>query len=563
MTLQEYLVRLGWSVDEPSFKKFGAALASTTARTAELSSAVIETAAAVELMVARVAQKYETLYYVSQRTGQSVKYIQSTQFAFKQIGLSAEDASASIERMGATLRTQPWLRAIFGNASTPQEVAKNLGKSGLPYFLQARFAEMIGMDETTLLHLQKFAQVEEAMRATLTQRQREAGLDPEKLAVQSANFGRELNKLETDLEIFGDRIAADMIDPITRMLTKLDESVQWLNRVDNATKGWVGTLGTLAGTAGGLLVVEKIIRRLLGLGSKTATGAVVGLGARAAGGLSLGAGGWLAAVLGGLAVVKTNDPETKASLREMLGPIFYELGLSKSPDLTGGGGARRHHRIGKIGSGAATFPNVGAAKVAGYGRVSDRINQAVSMLVEAGFPLDSAQGIVSGLYAENTAMDPSKVNSIGMTGIAQWDTARRAKFKEQYLHEAGQGSFEEQMQFLIWEMNNTESATGDKLRKGGLGARGAAGAYIHGFERPGPAGEASDMSRAGPLADALSQLAAQQNNGNAGNVITLNSKTDVHVNASGPDVASTAKAYGAAHDQANENLIRNIQGVVR
>ncbi len=263
-TLQEYLVKLGWNVDEPSFKKFAGALASTSARTAELSSAVLETAAAVELMVSQVARKYETLYYVSQRTGQSVKYIQSTQFAFKNIGLSAEDANASIERMGATLRTQPWLKAIFGNASTPQEVASRLGKSGLPYFLQARFAEMIGMDETTLLHLQKFGEIEASASANFARRQREAGIDPEKLAKDSASFGRELNQLEGDLEIFGERMAKDLLGPTEKWVHQLDIAVQWINRVDEATKGWLGTIGTLAGTAGGLLVFEKIIRRILG-----------------------------------------------------------------------------------------------------------------------------------------------------------------------------------------------------------------------------------------------------------------------------------------------------------
>lgn len=553
MTLEEYLVKLGWNVDEPSFKRFTAALAATGARAAELSSTVIETAAAIELMVSKVARQYETLYYASQRTGQSVQYIQSTQFAFKQIGLSAEGASASIEHMGSILRTQPWLKAIFGGASTPQEVASRLGKSGLPYFLQARFAEMIGMDETTLLHLQRFADVEASAQANFARRQKEAGLDPEKLAAQSTEFGRELNKLEGDLDIFGDRMAADLIEPMTKLIRLLDEGVQWISRVDAATKGWAGTIGALAGTAGGLLVFEKVLRRVLGLGSKTATGATLGLGAKAAKGLSLGTGGWLGAVIGGLSIVKQDDPELKSKLREKLGPLFYELGLSKSPDLTESG----------TGAGGKTaFPGVGAAKVTGYGKTANKAQQIVDALVAAGYPVDSARGIAAGLYSES-GLNPGNVNpTSGATGIAQWLGTRKTGFKDKFNKDVGDATLEEQLQYVMWELQNTEKATGDKLRKGGMNARESAAAFIHGYERPGPAGEVSDMTRAGPLADALSQLTGQQN-ASPSNNITVNSKTDVHVNASGPDVASTAKAYGDAHDQANENLVRNVTGVMR
>ena len=179
MTLQEYLVKLGWDIDEPSMKRFVGALATTGSKTAELGSIALETAGAIELMVDKVARKYETLYYMSQRTGQSIRYIQSTQFAFKQIGLSAEEANQQIESIGATLRTQPWLKAIFGGASTPQDVASRLGKSGMPYFLQARFAEMIGMDEKTLFHLQRFGAVERQAQQDFTRRQKEAGIDPQ------------------------------------------------------------------------------------------------------------------------------------------------------------------------------------------------------------------------------------------------------------------------------------------------------------------------------------------------------------------------------------------------
>jgi hypothetical protein len=545
VTLQEYLVKLGWSVDEPSMKRFLGAVASTGARTAELGSVAIETAGAIEAMVTRVARKYESLYYVGQRTGQSVKYIQATQFAFKNIGLSAEDATASIENMAATLRTQPWLKAIFGGANTPQTVAANLGKSGLPYFLQTRFAEMIGMDEKTLLHLQRFSDVEASASARMRQRQKEAGIDPEKWAEDSAAFGRKLNDLESSLELFGERMAMDFLEPTKQAVMWLTKATDWLGRVDTATKGWAGTLIGIGGTAGGLLIVEKILRRMMGLKGATATGGALKLAGRGAAGIGKGgAFGAMAAILG---LVKSDDPEVKSYLQEKLGPLFYELGLSKSPDLKGD-------------TPAGTPPS---PKKPTGGAGGSRVQQTIDALVEAGYPLASAQGIAAGLYSESK-LDPGNVNpTSGAAGIAQWLGPRAKKFKETFNTDVKDSTFEEQLQFLIKELETSEAGAGKALKSGGLSARDAAGTFIHLFERPGAAGELSDMSRAGPMADKLSQLTQQQNGGGDTTHITLNSKTFVNTTAPGSDVMSTAKAYGAAHDQANENLLRNIQGVLR
>jgi hypothetical protein len=147
-----------------------------------------------------------------------------------------------------------------------------------------------------------------------------------------------------------------------------------------------------------------------------------------------------------------------------------------------------------------------------------------------------------------------------MNGIAQWDTKRRAMFEKQYLHPVEKGTFEEQMQFLIWELNNTEKATGDKLRRPGLTPRGAAGTFIAGAQRPGAAGIASDMNTAGPLADQLGAAAA--GNVDSSKTITLNNKVDVHMPPGG-DVWGAKKAFSGALDQSTANAVRALQSNVR
>ena len=541
MTLQEYLVKLGWSIDEPSYKKFLGAVSATGATTLGLATAAIETAGAIELMVSRVSRHYESLYYVSQRTGQSVRYIQSTQFAFKQIGLSADDANASIEGIAATLRTQPWLRGLFGGATTPQDVAGRLAKSGLPYFLQAKFAEMIGMSEQTLFHLQKFAKVEAEAQADLSTRQRQAGLDPDALAQKAVNYSRALNRLESDLEIFGDRMSKDLFGPTKSGVEVLDSIVQALNRADAATHGWLGTLEGLVAALTAVAAFEKIFRVLFGFGAGSTTGSIL-KGA-------LGKGGMIAGGIGALEMIKKNDPETKSMLQQWFGPLLRGMGVKGQ--LPG---------------------EIAAERAPPKGEVGDRLNQAIETFQKAGYSPEAARGIAASLYYESDkTMSPNAFNpqggGRGAIGIGQWRGERIDRFRQLFGKDIQASTFDEQLQYVLWELQNTESGTGRALKRPGITGRQAAGEFIMGSERPGMPG-IPESAAAGNLAEALSRAAVQnqqQPPAAAGGNVTLHSKTDIHVN-SGPDAKSTAKSVLDGQRDVNDHLVntvRNAGDVVR
>ena len=62
-------------------------------------------------------------------------------------------------------------------------------------------------------------------------------------------------------------------------------------------------------------------------------------------------------------------------------------------------------------------------------------------------------------------LDPTAVNpTSGMKGLAQWDTKRSGDFRAMYGHDVTQGTFNEQLQFVLWELNNTESRAGQMLK---------------------------------------------------------------------------------------------------
>lgn len=99
------------------------------------------------------------------------------------------------------------------------------------------------------------------------------------------------------------------------------------------------------------------------------------------------------------------------------------------------------------------------------GDVNARKRYIANELKKNGFTDEQAAGIIGNLLQENSTLDPKIVNEIGATGIAQWTKSRKEDFKRLFGKEIGGGSFEEQVKFLIWELNNSEKRAGGLVRQ--------------------------------------------------------------------------------------------------
>ncbi len=107
--------------------------------------------------------------------------------------------------------------------------------------------------------------------------------------------------------------------------------------------------------------------------------------------------------------------------------------------------------------------NLGTAK--GVGETGSA-KEAIDFFVGKGWTPEQAAGIVGNLQAESGAN--MKTNAIGdggkAYGIAQWHPDRQAKFQKLYGKPIQEAGFKEQLEFVNWELNNTEKKAGDMLR---------------------------------------------------------------------------------------------------
>ena len=111
------------------------------------------------------------------------------------------------------------------------------------------------------------------------------------------------------------------------------------------------------------------------------------------------------------------------------------------------------------GGGGATGPGAGSTGSA---------SEAMAFFVSKGWSRAQAAGIVGNLQAEVGAnLPPHGVSGDNgkAYGIAQWHPDRQQRFKQIIGKDIRQSTFKEQLEFVQWELNNSEKKAGDKLRQ--------------------------------------------------------------------------------------------------
>lgn len=105
--IKEFLVALGYKVDESAMKKFTHGISTATKAVENLGFRVEATALAVAYGVMRFASNLEQLYFAAQRTNSSADSLKAFDLAARNFGASIEEAQGSVEGLAAFLRNNP------------------------------------------------------------------------------------------------------------------------------------------------------------------------------------------------------------------------------------------------------------------------------------------------------------------------------------------------------------------------------------------------------------------------------------------------------------------------
>ncbi|XTH26461.1 lytic transglycosylase catalytic [Escherichia coli] len=234
-TIKDFLVSLGFSVDDAGAKKFGSVLAGTTANVIKMGLAVEGTALSVVAFTAKIASGLDNLYWASQRTGATVHGIQSIGYAVSQVGGSADAARGSLESLARFIRNSPGAEGFLnrlgvqtrdasGNMRDMAAIFTGVGQklSGMPYYRANQYAQMLGIDENTLMAMRRgvgqfSAQYSEMVKAI--------GFNADQAALSSNRFMTSLKSLGEMAGMARDKIGSNLADGLAGQIDNLRKKI--------------------------------------------------------------------------------------------------------------------------------------------------------------------------------------------------------------------------------------------------------------------------------------------------------------------------------------------------
>ncbi|MCU6237346.1 lytic transglycosylase catalytic [Morganella morganii] len=292
-TLRDFLVSLGFDVDESGAKKFSSVLGDVTSKAMKAGAAIEAAALTIVGFTAKISDGLDKLYWQSQRTGATANNIRSLGYAVKQAGGDVNGFSQSVERLASFLRNNPGGEGFLRNmriqtrdangrlrdtASLVALLGDRLAK--MPVYRANQYAGMLGIDENTLMAMRRGIH---GYSSEYTLMMKAMGFNPDAAAKQGSAFMTQFSKMKAAMGIGRDKIGAELarvltpgIERFTKLLIqnfpliekfilkvtgailKLSDILEhfvyrsvkgirdltgWWDRLDDSTKGMIKTFG--------------------------------------------------------------------------------------------------------------------------------------------------------------------------------------------------------------------------------------------------------------------------------------------------------------------------------
>ena len=256
--LKEFLVSLGFQLDQAGLKKFTSGVNDATKRVMAIGAAVLGAAAAVEEFVKHVSQSMEKLYYASQRTGATVGSLQALQQAAEKTGMATNQITDSVEAFTDVLRSVPGseglleqmgidvnqkdkVKEYFDLMGKLRELAQ---KGPANYAVAEQLAGQFGTGKSAFLDI--FNNLDRVMaeyqKALDLQKQSNQNLD--KLARDSVEMMNIFRDVENRFTVIGQKLDSlilpavekwgrgmeRILDATTRLIDKFDKS-GWMEKI--------------------------------------------------------------------------------------------------------------------------------------------------------------------------------------------------------------------------------------------------------------------------------------------------------------------------------------------
>ncbi|PKC35357.1 lytic transglycosylase [Pantoea ananatis 15320] len=267
-TIKDFLVSLGFQVDEAGSRKFNAVVAGTTLQVVKMGVAVEGAALSILAYTAKIASGLDQLYWSSQRTGATVGGIQQIGYAVSQLGGTAEGARSSLESLARFMRNSPGAEGFLnrlgvqtrdasGNMRDMASIFTGVGDKlrNMPYYRANQYAQMLGIDENTLLAMRRGVGQFSAQYAQMA---KAIGFNANQAAVSSNRFMTSLRSFGQMASMARDKIGSSLSEGLAGSIDNLRKQV-----IDNFPKIEQAITSGVKGILWLADVIGRVIFRLI------------------------------------------------------------------------------------------------------------------------------------------------------------------------------------------------------------------------------------------------------------------------------------------------------------
>jgi GH24 family phage-related lysozyme (muramidase) len=585
--LREFVVKLGWKVDEQQFRRFQESMAKTAKTAVEVSKNFVKLGEASALALTgmgatlnAIAKPMESLYFAAQRTGASGKELREFAFAAEQIGVSAEQAQGAVEGLAAATRNNPGLRGILSGMGIDPNQTDSVRTlysllvklRALPHYQGAQIAGMFGINEQTftmlengLPEMQKYMTLREKMF-------RQAGIDPDQADKRAHEYMIQVRILKEEIKDLAIIMATRLMPIAEKVIGWIEQAIAFFDRADKATGGWSTRIVELGLALRALAASFSILGKLSGLSGLLG---LAGRGAAAAGGAAVAgeAAGAGAAVAEGGGLLALIAPLLPAVIPVVVAAAIVAAlaWMGTHPEL-----------VRKVVSSAWGWTKNQAKEINGIGAKVSSVAHSAAQDAKA-----------AGGWVKALSLQPGFLGDLArMTGKFEGfrdhiykDIAGKATFGFGHLVRPGEDvSHADPMALFQQDLKASLSTVGNlvKVHLSGNQLKSLADLEFNIGEKAFAGSTLLRKLNAGDFAGAADQFQywnkVTQNGHKIANQslsdrraaeakmfrspdVTLNAKTDIHVEA-GPNARETGNEVARRQTRVNGDLVRNFAGAV-
>lgn len=234
-TIKDFLVSLGFDIDQAGANKFEAVLKGVTANVLKVGAVVKGSALSIVGFTTQIANGLDKIYWASQRTGASVQGIKALGYAASQTGASAESAMSSLEGLAGFMRSNPGAEGFLnrlgvqtrdasGKMRDTAAIFTGVGQklNNMPYYRANQYAQMLGIDENTLMAMRRgvggFSGQYSAMAKAI-------GFNADQAALSSNRFMTSLKSLGEMAGMARDKIGSNLADGLAGQIDNLRKKI--------------------------------------------------------------------------------------------------------------------------------------------------------------------------------------------------------------------------------------------------------------------------------------------------------------------------------------------------